>query len=260
MRRERNLLFGCLLVMFACKGGAGPTAGTSARTDQHVVTAPAVQPLQKSKDLAPGKYIITDRATLRLTPSNEEIVQDPFKPGEKSNNWVGTIPRAIEATVNNAQDGWCSVKLEKNGGAEGWVDCGFLISLADVRKVTVLEDTNTLDPKSFAVRDQTIEPGTLLFAVETQGDLTRVNTAKQEFAWVRNASLTDDPSEVKVAALISRARRSLVEDDPENFRHLLDTARMNQKDAKLLPVLERSIPLGHANKGVPCESTLERSN
>lgn len=248
MRRKLGVMFGCAMMFTACRPGDSPSASAIPATQQRAVTAQASAPggrtdVTADTQVNPGKYLVIEDLSVMLTPTTEERVADPFKPGEISNNWVAFVLRGTAVNVERTESGWCFT-VQERGGTEGWVKCSTLASAEGSRLVTVMDDTDSLDPLKGDMHPKAVEVGNYMIAVETRGELTRVALGEGAFAWVKTSALVDDAMELKVARLITRARRALDGKHPEDFRELWDKARIQYKDAKLTPILEHYIPLG----------------
>lgn len=190
------------------------------------------QPVPKDPD---WQYLVVVTA-LRKEPSDAKQVDDPS--GKKVNNWVATLQRGEKVSVEERKDDW--VKVKASDESVGWVKKSVLLSTKEGSEAATLEDLDTFErPDLGAIRPgKKIPAGTLVFAIRLKDPFREVNATGWGTLWVMNDKVSLSPSEATVARLIERARVLRRDKKGEGAADLVNLAKSQFPDSKLLSILE----------------------
>lgn len=236
--KKTIVVLGVCLIALACQQGqqGTPTPGSSASAN------------------AGEQYVITSFTTLRLAPHAEKLTQHPQTNQLMTTNWVGVLRRGMKVTVTDMRPGWFRVIVE-NGG-QGWVSTDNLLNVKKIQQATVLSPTPGYPIASTTTQPAgMIQPGDLLFILQTQGDMTQVQAEASGVSWVVTASLNQDPVEVGMANLIVEAKEAGMRRDLDEASEALDEARMKYPTSQLMDVVADQVSVSrmHGSPHIPTQ-------
>lgn len=200
------------------------------------------------------QYVITSFTTLRLAPSNDKMTQHPQTNQLMTTNWVGVLRRGMKVTVTAMTPSWFKVIVD-NGG-QGWVSTDNLLNVKKIQLATVLSPTPGYPIASTTTQPAgIIQPGDLLFILQTQGDMTQVQAEASGVSWVVTAALNQDPVEVGMANLIVEAKEASMRRDLDEASEALDEARMKYPTSQLMDVVADQVSISrmHGSPHIPTQ-------
>lgn len=188
--------------------------------------------------------VIAAAAGLRRAPTMDRRVKEGEN-GDTVHNWLLTLYRGDRVRVTRVEEHdeevWAWVVPP--GDREGWLKEDWLMPADEGTPATAAEELRVFEiPDPTRPRSgQSIEAGTYLIELSTDGDFSRVNHTGQRTAWVRSRDLTKAEDEVGASRVISRVRWMKSRDDTDGFADLLEGAKEAFPGASLVRVLEEEI-------------------
>lgn len=161
--------------------------------------------------------------------------------GKQVANWLATLYRGERVTIGKEEGDYIQAKT--SGEVEGFVKKSSLLIAPDVSEATVIDATDAFDrPDLLALNSKKkINPGTLLFVVKNREQFSEVNASGASTLWVLNGKITTDANEIAVAKLLAKARSLKDAKKGDGAADLVNLAKSNFADAKLVAVMEAEL-------------------
>lgn len=232
--------FALLTWLTGCFGG-------SEETPEPAGDAPAPAPEAEPEPAAePSAAYLVGRTTLRKVSKDDKKVDDPNNPGKQMSNYVTALSRGERVDVLGTEADWTHVKL--SDGQDGWLHGNRLVVVGpDTQVATLYEDGKVFTrPDLLALEaDKKIEPGSLLFVLQTKDQFAEVDYPKSGTssgkAWTLANALVTDANEVEAAKLIMKVRQMRADNDP-GAPQMEELARSQFGTSKLIALLDVAPP------------------
>lgn len=238
-KRQMRQIWLLVLVVLACtKKDADPSEGPG-EPQAAVVGAgaedSAVVPPTPTPDgfVTGGTAYVTQLVTVRREPSDTKELGDGKLHGKKVPNWLATLYRGEQVTVQALQGPYLQVQL--SDGKSGWTRSEGLLTGQGVEMVTLLDRAKTFSrPDLLALlAGKQVEPGSLLLLMRRKDAFSEVNVGGSSSVWILSDLIVREPREVEAAKLVQRAR-VLQDRNASDAAAILDMAKTQFANTRLV--------------------------
>jgi len=232
-----------------------PAAQPAAKKAPAAAKTPVPQAQKEVAEPLASEGYATTVFGIKKEPVTDRKIADPAGGDKKISNWVTTIYRGEKLKIIEKLEGKLEItggvhdrkgyhatgkkidwlKVEDTSGKTGWIEARYVVSGPDMALATVLATTRSFArPDLLALKEkQEIEPGTLLFTLQQQGDFVEVNFTPTRNIWVQKKDLVQEEQEIMLARMIEKLRYLQRKGKTEELAKLLSLAKDSFKDAKL---------------------------
>lgn len=231
-----------LSMSIACEGNKSEPVPIPAPIAGQPATLTPVAP---KKDAAEETAFVTSTTALKREGSDKAKIDDGK--GKQIANWLATLHRGEKITLLRSGEDYLHVRTSND--LEGWIKRSHVLSGAEAREATVLEQLDVFErPDLLALSGKKkVPPGSLLFIVKTREQFSEVNVGGAQNVWVLTGKLSTDSSEIMVAKLLAKAR-SLKDAKSQGVEDLMNLARSQFQDTRLVPLMEQELGLAPASQ------------
>ena len=240
-KRQMRQVWVLVLVALACtkkdvdpsQGPGEPqaaVAGAGAGAEDSAVVPPTPTP---DGFVTGGTAYVTQLVTVRREPSDAKELGDSKAHGKKVANWLATLYRGEQVTVQALQGPYLQVQL--SDGKSGWTRSEGLLTGQGVEMVTLLDRAKTFSrPDLLALlAGKQVEPGSLLLLVRGKDAFSEVNVSGSSSVWILSDLIVREPREVEAAKLVQRAR-VLQDRNASDAAAILDMAKTQFANTRLV--------------------------
>ncbi|MFC1609330.1 hypothetical protein ACFL6C_00090 [Myxococcota bacterium] len=215
-------------------GGCKEDPQPETKPDEPAAVEPtgAAEPAEPEPAAELEQAYLTHVTGLRREPTEAKKVEIEGKK-KKVNNWVMTLYRGEEVTVQEVRGEWTRVSASDD--SEGWVKKNGLLPIEGVSLATVFEKAKTFYRPDLLAQNTSrmIDPASLLFILKTKDQFTEVNYYGQGKSWVLSDKLNADPKEISAAKLLAKVQWLKSRKDPDADK-VMELARTQFGDSRLV--------------------------
>ncbi|MEM6730632.1 MAG: hypothetical protein AAF658_03700 [Myxococcota bacterium] len=211
-----------------------PVEATRIPAEQAEVVEQEPEPPAAERDEGEGLFVVGITALYRSASRERRVTEN----GKNVSNYLATLYRGERVQVVDRGDEFVSVEV--SDGTRGYIRSTMVLASPGA-PATVNGAAKTFRRPSLVALGKTeLEPGTLLFVVETKNEFSEVNFAGTRTAWVLTESIRRDAESIAVSRLLNRVRSLKADEAKDNgteIESVVKLAKTNYPTSPLLPMI-----------------------